>query len=72
MMEEGKSKRDWAWASCIMAVIANANRSGKRAPLKPADFNPYAKKVDQVIQDSQTGFDAMKALFTKKGKRHDA
>lgn len=27
-----------------MALIANVNRDGRKRPIKPTEFNPYAKK----------------------------
>jgi hypothetical protein len=41
-MAEGNSQSQWATASLICAIIANAHRDPKKSrPFNPADFNPH-------------------------------
>ena len=43
-MAEARARAAWDRTSLLCALIANANRDPKKSrPVKPADFNPYAK-----------------------------
>ena len=43
-MAEAKARAAWDRTSLVCALIVNANRDPKKSrPVKPADFNPYAK-----------------------------
>ena len=45
-MAEGRQRHDWALASTLMALFANAHRDPKRTrPLKPSDFDPFGHAV---------------------------
>ena len=45
-MAEGAQKERWQHTSCILSLIANANRDPKKGRrFKPADFNPFARRT---------------------------
>jgi hypothetical protein len=44
-MAEGAQRERWQHTSCILALIANANRDPKRTRrFTPADFNPFNRR----------------------------
>jgi threonine dehydrogenase-like Zn-dependent dehydrogenase len=40
---EGKQAFNWELQSCLMALMANLNKTKKQKPHRPADFNPLLK-----------------------------
>jgi len=51
-MLDGRHRHDWSIASAVMAVIANTHRDSKRTrPLKPSDFDPFARRARPVKVD---------------------
>lgn len=60
-MAEGREQSEWARASSLMALIANAHRDARKTrPFKPADFDPFARRDRRATNDKA----ALRALLT--------
>lgn len=46
-----------------MALLANINRGKKSKPLKPADFNPFAKRKPKSRKMTRAMFDSICMAF---------
>ena len=59
-MAEARMREDWRHTSSVMALIANSNRDPKKSrPLKPRDFDPFAKSHQAV----KVGVEILKEVF---------
>ncbi len=51
-MLDGRQRHDWSIAATVMSVMANIHRDPKRSrPMKPSDFDPFAKQSRPVKVD---------------------
>ena len=69
-MAEGFGRERWAHTSLLCALVANASRDPKRSrPVKPGDFDPYARQDRRERIDADSGSLAMlrEALTGRKG-----
>ena len=69
-MAEGLGRERWAHTSLLCALVANANRDPKRSrPVKPEDFDPYARQDRRERIDADSGSLSMlrEALTGRKG-----
>jgi hypothetical protein len=72
-MAEGLGRERWAHTSLLCALVANANRDPKRSrPLKPEDFDPYARqdRRERVVVDSASLAMLKEALTGRTCLRH--
>lgn len=64
-MAEARQRSEWARASTLMALIANAHRDAKKTrAFKPSDFDPFAQQEKQTVNDMAL----LKAMFTGQNK----
>ena len=69
-MAVGSGRERWAHTSLICALVANASRDPKRSrPVKPEDFDPYARQDRRERIDADSASLAMlkEALTGRKG-----
>ena len=65
-MAEARERSEWARASALMALIANAHRDPKKTrPFQVADFHPYLRA--QSAPKTTVGVAALKAIFVDRG-----
>jgi hypothetical protein len=61
-MADERLKAQWMHTSALMALMANLQRDPKKSrPLKPADFNPYAKRKSESRQQADVSI--LKKIF---------
>jgi len=60
-MAEARSKAEWGRMSSLMALTANVHLLPRR-PLKPSDFDPYARRIGEK---GKIGGDQMVALLDR-------
>ena len=59
-MLDGRQRHDWSIAAAVMSVVANTARDPKRSRLlKPADFDPFAKRQRPI----PVGVSVLKDVF---------
>jgi len=66
-MAEGAQRERWQRTSCILALIANANRDPKKGRrFKPADFNPFAPRRKAGVPLTADNIGLLKRFVTKE------
>ncbi|MDX9911214.1 MAG: hypothetical protein RBS39_05235 [Phycisphaerales bacterium] len=69
-MAEARQRHDWAMTSSLLALLANCHRDPKKSrPLKPADFDPFARATNQSDR-IPTDVGVLKDVFIKKKTGH--
>ena len=67
-MAEGRERSEWARASALLALIANAHRDPRKSrPFKPGDFDPFARPRTAAAGDMA----ALRAVFTGRRETHN-
>lgn len=66
-MATARQKSDWERSSLLCAILANCHRDPKLKPFTPDDFNKFAIKKQEVINDKKMFMQALKDAFIKKG-----
>ena len=68
-MAEAKARDEWARASSILAMIANAHRDPKKTrAYRPSDFSPFEKRRKRGIPITPDNIGVLKALVRKEGE----
>ena len=66
-MAEGRGKAEWAQTSTLLALLANAHRDPKKhGVFKPADFDPYQQRNQDVALPKTKDLSILKAVFVDR------
>jgi len=61
-MADARTQDEWSRLSVLLALVANAHRDPKKTrAFKPADFDPFAKRVKR----KRVSVAALKDVFVK-------
>ena len=71
-MARGRVRESWDHTSCLLAMLANANRDRKKRarPFEPADFHPMMRaRRSRGVPITPENIGLLKQVFVRGGKK---